>query len=62
MAAFRSHGSQQAVRGLSLRRCSQDWALQPSDVADVVLDLLRSPARALYSRVEPRPSRPPRKG
>jgi NAD(P)-dependent dehydrogenase (short-subunit alcohol dehydrogenase family) len=40
----------------------QDWALQPSDVADVVLDLLRSPARALYSRVEMRPSQPPRRG
>jgi 3-oxoacyl-[acyl-carrier protein] reductase len=40
----------------------QDWALQPSDVADVVIDLLRSPARALYSRVEMRPSQPPRKG
>ena len=40
----------------------QDWALQPEDVAEVVLDLLRSPARALYSRVELRPSQPPRKG
>ena len=40
----------------------QDWALQPEDVADVVLDLLRSPSRALYSRVEMRPSQPPRKG
>jgi len=40
----------------------QDWALQPQDVGEVVLDLLRSPARALYSRVEMRPSRPPRKG
>ena len=39
----------------------QEWALTPADVADVVLDLLRSPARALYSRVEMRPSRPPRK-
>jgi NAD(P)-dependent dehydrogenase (short-subunit alcohol dehydrogenase family) len=38
-----------------------DWALTPSDVADVVIDLLRSPARALYSRVEMRPSRPPRR-
>ena len=37
------------------------WALQPADVAAVVLDLLRSPAHALYSRVEMRPSRPPRK-
>jgi NAD(P)-dependent dehydrogenase (short-subunit alcohol dehydrogenase family) len=38
------------------------WALQPEDVAEVVLDLLRSPSRALYSRVEMRPSKPPRKG
>ena len=38
------------------------WALTPADVADVVLDLLRSPSRALYSRVEMRPSQPPRKG
>ena len=37
------------------------WALTPADVADVVIDLLRSPARALYSRVEMRPSQPPRK-
>lgn len=40
----------------------QEWALQPEDVADVVIDLLRSPSRALYSRVEMRPSQPPRKG
>jgi len=38
-----------------------DWALTPTDVAEVVLDLLRSPAHALYSRVEMRPSKPPRK-
>ena len=39
-----------------------DWALTPADVAQVVLDLLRSPAHALFSRIEMRPSRPPRKG
>ena len=38
-----------------------DWALTPADVAGVVIDLLRSPPRALYSRVELRPSQPPRK-
>jgi NAD(P)-dependent dehydrogenase (short-subunit alcohol dehydrogenase family) len=38
------------------------WALTPEDVADVVLDLLRSPSRALYSRVEMRPSQPPKRG
>jgi 3-oxoacyl-[acyl-carrier protein] reductase len=37
------------------------WALTPADVAEVVLDLLRSPKHALYSRVEMRPSQPPRK-
>lgn len=40
----------------------QGWALTPSEVSDVVLDLLRSPKHALYSRVEMRPSRPPKKG
>jgi NAD(P)-dependent dehydrogenase (short-subunit alcohol dehydrogenase family) len=40
----------------------EGWALTPADVGEVVLDLLRSPARALYSRVEMRPSRPPKKG
>ncbi len=34
------------------------WALEATDVAAVVLDLLRSPTRALYSRVEMRPSQP----
>jgi NAD(P)-dependent dehydrogenase (short-subunit alcohol dehydrogenase family) len=40
----------------------QGWALTPADVAAVVIDLLRSPKHALYSRVEMRPSQPPRKG
>lgn len=40
----------------------EGWALTPEDVAAVVLDLLRAPKRALYSRVEMRPSQPPRKG
>ena len=38
-----------------------DWALKPADVATVVLDLLRAPSHALYSRVEMRPSQPPRR-
>ena len=44
------------------RETKEDWALQPADVAAVVIDLLRSPKHALYSRVEMRPSEPPRKG
>lgn len=36
-----------------------DWKLAPTDVARVVLDLLRHPPRSLPSAVEIRPSRPP---
>ena len=39
-----------------------DWALLPDDVAQVVTDLIDHPARSLPSRVEIRPSRPPKKG
>ena len=38
-----------------------DWKVAPADVADVVLNLLRHPAGSLPSRVEIRPTRPPRK-
>ena len=37
------------------------WKLTPEDVARVVVDLLRHHPRSLPSRVEIRPSRPPRK-
>jgi len=37
-----------------------DWKIQPSDIADIVLMLLRMPDRTLVSRVEVRPSRPKR--
>jgi NAD(P)-dependent dehydrogenase (short-subunit alcohol dehydrogenase family) len=39
----------------------KSWQLQPSDVGQVVLDLLAYDDRALPSRVEIRPSRPPKK-
>lgn len=39
----------------------QDWQLQPEDVAQVVIDLLHHDQRSLPSRVEIRPSKPPRK-
>lgn len=38
------------------------WKLAPEDVAAVVVGLVTSDPRALASRVEIRPSRPPRKG
>jgi len=34
------------------------WKLSPDDIAEVVVDLLRHPARSLPSRVEIRPARP----
>ena len=38
-----------------------DWKLAPEDVAQVIVDLVAHHARSLPSRVEIRPSRPPRK-
>ena len=42
-------------------RAPQTWKLGAEDVAEVVVDLLRQHPRALASRVELRPSEPPRK-
>ena len=39
------------------RRGDDSWKLQPADVAQVVVDLLRHPARSLPSKVEMRPSK-----
>ena len=39
----------------------EGWALRPDDVAQVVMDLIAMPPRSLPSRVELRPSRPPKK-
>ncbi len=36
------------------------WQLQPEDIAQVIIDLLNMEARALPSKVEIRPSRPPK--
>jgi NAD(P)-dependent dehydrogenase (short-subunit alcohol dehydrogenase family) len=38
-----------------------DWKVAPEEVAEVVVNLLRHPARSLPSRVELRPTKPPRK-
>lgn len=37
------------------------WKIQPEDVAQIVMDLLAMPDRTLPSRVEVRPTRPPKK-
>jgi NAD(P)-dependent dehydrogenase (short-subunit alcohol dehydrogenase family) len=42
--------------------CDQNsWQLQPNDIARVVIDLLHHDERSLPSRVEIRPSKPPKK-
>ena len=38
-----------------------DWKLAPDDVAEVVMDVLRQHPRSLASRIELRPSKPPKK-
>ena len=42
-------------------RGEADWKIAPQDIADLVLDLVTFPPRSLPSRIEIRPSRPPRK-
>ena len=37
------------------------WQIQPEDIAEVVIDLLRMNQRTLPSKVEIRPSKPPAK-
>lgn len=39
---------------------AMDWKLTPEDIARIVVDLLDFPARALPSRIEIRPTRPPK--
>ncbi len=48
--------------GFSGARARADWKLEADDVAQAVMDLLAHPSRSLPSRVELRPSRPPKKG
>jgi NADP-dependent 3-hydroxy acid dehydrogenase YdfG len=59
--AYVSPGSVDTTFGGGARDKS-GWALQPDDVAQVIGDLVAYPGRSLPSRVEIRPSRPPRKG
>ena len=40
---------------------ANDWKLRPEDVAQVVLDLVRTDKRSLPSLVEMRPAKPPKK-
>ena len=37
------------------------WKIQPEDIAELVMQLVRFPSRSLPSRIEIRPTKPPRK-
>jgi len=54
-------GSVETEFGAGRMMDGKSWRLQPEDVARIVTDLLEFPDRALPSRVEIRPSRPPAK-
>jgi NAD(P)-dependent dehydrogenase (short-subunit alcohol dehydrogenase family) len=47
-----------SAQAIGINRPGEDWKIAAEDVADVVIDLLTTPARTLPSRIEMRPSRP----
>jgi 3-oxoacyl-[acyl-carrier protein] reductase len=54
-------GSVDTDFGARGRAEKSEWKIAPEDIAEIVLDILRKPSRTLVSRVEVRPSKPPRK-
>jgi 3-oxoacyl-[acyl-carrier protein] reductase len=54
-------GSVETEFGAGRMMDGKSWRLQPEDVARVVTDLLDFPDRALPSKIEIRPTRPPQK-
>ena len=42
------------------REPAVDWRIQPEDIGQIVVDLLRMPERTLPSKIEVRPSTPPK--
>jgi NAD(P)-dependent dehydrogenase (short-subunit alcohol dehydrogenase family) len=47
-----------SAQAAGINRPGEDWKIAAEDVAQVVMDLLSTPARTLPSRIEMRPSRP----
>lgn len=52
-------GSVNTTFGNDTPSSEKAWQIQPEDIANVVMDLLRMDARTLPSKVEMRPSKPP---
>lgn len=55
---FGGHASSDAA---GVERRKSDWKIAPEDIADIVVCVLRMPGRTTVSRVDVRPTRPPRK-
>ena len=54
--------AQSILSSAATRRVNEkSWQLQPTDIAQVVIDLLHHGERSLPSRVEIRPSKPPKR-
>ena len=51
-----------SAQAIGINRPGEEWKIAPEDIAEVVVDLLAQPTRTLPSRIEMRPSQPPRKG
>jgi NAD(P)-dependent dehydrogenase (short-subunit alcohol dehydrogenase family) len=47
-----------SAQAAGINRPGEDWKIAAEDVAEVVMDLIHTPARTLPSRIEMRPSRP----
>ncbi|MGI9036103.1 MAG: SDR family oxidoreductase [Pyrinomonadaceae bacterium] len=54
-------GSVNTYFGGDTPSADQSWQIQPEDIAQIVVDLLNFDPRALPSKIEIRPSRPPKK-
>jgi 3-oxoacyl-[acyl-carrier protein] reductase len=54
-------GSVDTAFGGSQTSSEAEWKIAPEDIAEIVVTLLRMPQRTNVSRVEIRPSRPPKK-
>ena len=54
-------GSVDTEFGGGSKGAGADWEIAPEDIAELIVDVLRLPRRVTLSRIEIRPSRPPRK-
>lgn len=54
-------GSVETEFGRGASQGQGSWKIAPEDIAEIVVSILRMPERTLISRVEVRPSRPPKK-